>query len=907
MAISSVTNNDLSPDNAFADYVSGSVPRKNAFYKFARTTEEEIEDTAQQNMEEVVQEVDETNGLYDSMMAVRAFLDGQTLGFAGEANSAVSSVVLKTFWPDLFQDKTVADLRQEIITETEEEQFKWAEQNPKLSIGLNVAGGILSPANAVGVGIVNKAQQANQARKAAQSAQGVQQALTGVATSGRVAPAALGASEQAAARSLQTAQQYSGMSPAMFNVLSRTPTLAVATGVGATEGAIAGAGFAPQGQKVEGAITGAAFGAAAPIALKGAGLLANSVTKSRIAQPLGKGKDFVSIMFTESGVSGFYRTILSKTFAGKSLLEQQARNTAGKVLVKAGEANTKLQATTARTSQAISSLKRNIKKNAGTETAKLLAKKDDEILKLQREAGDAHADLVATANKEKEELKLSMVGSEADSKAALLRDIDASTNADGALFRSVSRMEGMPSLATKAEREAIQELDPQDALIYLDEVWKNKGFGAAKKKSFNINTTGVVGSIQAILEKDTKAYLALKQSTSPTLAQDIVQRTLAKEVKDGKISGEALVNLRSEVGIILNSITENKALVRDAVDEIQNYLDDIITKQLTPKQRTSFESDKFKYATKNVIENATYKATGRKGSVEGAYTADDWIAANKQANKYFSARGKSPLQKEAAQLSANMKQRDELLKGEADSIVRERVKTNIKDAGIARAELAKQQDVINKVRDLEIRDVKRSYAESTKTVSDRAALDARLAEVKSKHSAQSNLLKEQQKQLTDQISFLREASPKRQVSFFEQDYSATTIGRLATNTSFGLKTQLIGNLSSFGLASEKAQRAFTGQTAWQESAQQTLKQLDEARQVAARMNVDVTTLGTISAGQATADTEPMFSPPAKAAVLRGGQKRMKAVYEGLKNRGHLERLKTQDRDLYEKLKAAAGE
>ena len=907
MAISSVTKKELSPDNAFADYVSGSVPRKNSFYEFARTPEEEIEDNTQQNMEEIVQELDETNGLKDSMMAVRAFLDGQTLGFAGEANSAISSVVLKTFWPDLFEDKTVADLRQEIITETEEEQFKWAEENPKLSIGLNIAGGILSPANAVGVGVVNKAQQANQARKAAQSAQGIRQTLTGATTSGRAVPGAIGASEQAAARSLQTAQQYSGMSPAMFNVVSRTPTLAVATGVGATEGAIAGAGFAPQGQKVEGAITGAVLGAAAPVALKGAGLLANSVTKSRIAQPLGKGKDFVSIMFTESGASGFYRTIVSKTFAGKSLLEQQARNTAGKVLVKAGEAATKLQSVNTRTSQAISAVKRNINKNAEKEAAKLLAKKDDEVLKLKREAGENHADLVATANKEKEELKLSMVGSEADSKAVLLRDIDASANADAALFRSVSRMEGMPSLANKAEREAIQELDPQDALIYLDEVWKKKGFGAAKKKSFNINTASVVGSIQSILEKDTKAYLALKQSTSPTLAQDIVQRTLAKEVKDGKISGEALVNLRSEVGIILNGITENKSLVRDAVDEIQDYLDSLITKQLTPKQRVSFESDKFKYATKNVVESATYKATGRKGSIEGAYTADDWISSTKQANRYFSARGKSPLQKEAAQLSANIKQRDELLKSEADSILRERVKTNIKDAGIAKAELSKQQDVINKVRDLEIREVKRSYASSAKTVSDRASLDARLAEVKSKHSSQSNMLKEQQQQLSDQISFLRSSSPKNQVSFFEQDYSATTIGRLATNTAFGLKTQLIGNVSSFGLASEKAQRALVGQTGWQESAQQGLKQIDKARQAASRMNVDSTTLGTVSAGQATSDTKPLFSPAAKAAVIKGGRKRMKAVYEGLKDRGQLERLKVQDRELYEKLKAAAGE
>jgi hypothetical protein len=51
----------------------------------------------------------------------------------------------------------------------------------------------------------------------------------------------------------------------------------------------------------------------------------------------------------------------------------------------------------------------------------------------------------------------------------------------------------------------------------------------------------------------------------------------------------------------------------------------------------------------------------------------------------------------------------------------------------------------------------------------------------------------------------------------------------------------------------------------------------------------------------------LISPQAKTAILRGGDSRMKAVYLNLKSRGQLDRLKAQDRDLYNKMKKAAGE
>ena len=903
MPISVVTDKELSKDNPYAQFASGEVNKSNPYYTYARSLEQQVEDDTQANMEAVVQDVEENGTLQDTMMGVRAFLDGTLFGFADEAASAISSVALKTFWPDLFADKSISELNQEIVTELETERFAWEQENPKTALGLNVVGGVLSPANIVGVGVIQKAQQARQAVKAAETGVQVQRATT----LGSAAPSVIGASEKAAAESLKLAQQYSGMSPAIFNIVSKTPTLGITAGVGAVEGAVAGAGFAAQGEKTRGAAVGATLGAAAPVVLKGAGLMANEISKTRLAQPLGKGKDFVSIMFTESGVAGFYRTILSKPFLSKSLMEQQARVTSGKVLLRASEAKQQLANVTNRATQALSSAKKNIERNARSEVAKIASQKEDTLFQLSKEAGKEHKDLVTASAREVEDFKISQVGSKEEAEAAVLRQIDAETNVSNAAFLSASRMEGMPTNATKADREAIQQLDPQEAISYLDSVWRAKGFSAAKNKQYSIKPESVIAKVESILEKDTRAYLALKQSSSPTLAQDIITRTLSKEVKDGKISGEALVNLRSEVGVILNGITENKALVREAVDEIQDFLDELIMKQLTPKQKASFMEDKYRYATKNVVENATYKAVGRKGAIEGAYTADDWLSALKQNNKYFATRGKSPLQKEAAQVSYNNVQRDSILKAEADKLLKENIKTGIKDAGILKRELDKQLDIIKQTEKQAIKDARRSFATSKRTVEDRAVLDTRLAEIKSQHETQLNILNGQQKQLKSQVDFLKENSPKSQVSFFEQDYSASQIGRILTNTVFGLKTQILGNTLSLGLASETAQRAFAGQTATQEAMRQITKQLERGGQAASRAGLDVTTAGAISGAQAAKDTKPMFSPEAKKAIINGGRKRMLAVYQGLEDRGQLEKLKVQDIDLYNKLKAVAGE
>jgi len=902
MTISVVTKEKISDDNPFASLVNAEVTKTNPFYDIARSIEQEIEDNTEQNLNEVVEEVETGEPLSDVIMGVRAFLDGQTLGLSSEVTSNVSSLALKMFWPDLFKDKSTSELRSEIINELENEEIQWAAENPKTALGLNVTGGILSPANYLGISVIQKAKQARDIKKATDVATGVQTSLRGVAG----AAPAIGATQQAATGTLKTAQLYSGMSPAMFNVLSRTPTPLIAAGVGSVEGAIAGYGFAGQDEKEKGAAVGAALGAGFPIVLKGAGLASDAVSKSRLAQPLGKGKDFISIMFTESAAGGFYRTIVSKPFFSQGLVEQQARQTSGKVLMAVGNAKERLQNSVQRSSVSLEATKRNINKNADKELQKLIQKKEDTLAKLKNEANEDHSALIEDAAKELEDLKLIFTKTKADIEHAVLRNIDAETNEAAAAFTSFSRIEAMPSTATKAQKEAVQSMSPQETVSFLDEVWKTRGFSSAKNKKFIVKPANILATVDNILEKDSRAYLALKQSASPTLVQDIIKRTLEREVKDGKISGDSLVNLRSEVGIILNGLTENKALVRESVDNIQNYLDDLILKQLTPKQKISFNQDKFKYATKNVLEGATFKATGRKGAVEGSYTAEDWISSSKQ-NKYFSTRGTAPLQSVASQVSANNVARDKMLKEQASKQLAETVKTNLKDASLVNRELTKQKALVSKVRIDEEKKARDLYRSSKKTTEDKAVLDSRLAEARNKHQQNISVLKQQIDSASEQIKFLKENSGKTNISFFEQSYSAGLIGSLLTKTAFGLKTQALGNVLSLGFAGEGAQRAIAGQTRAQEAIRGSVQQALKTKEALTSVGLDVSTAGTIAAGQEAQDSSLLISPQAKVAILKGGNSRMKAVYLNLKNKGQLERLKVQDRDLYEKLKKAAGE
>lgn len=902
MTISVLTNKRIDDDNPFASIVSAEVTKANPFYDIARSIEQEIEDDTEENLNEVVQEVEAGEMPSDSIMGVRAFLDGLTLGLSSEVTANVSSFALKMFWPDLFEDKSINELRSEIVNELENQEVQWAAENPKTALGLNVAGGVLSPANALGVGVIQKAKQARDIKKAAEVSTGVQTTLRGTAG----AAPSIGATQQAAASSLKTAQQYSGMSPAMFNVLSRTPTPLVAVGVGSTEGAIAGYGFAGQEDKETGAAVGALLGAGAPLVLKGAGLTGDAISKSRLAQPLGKGKDFISIMFTESPASGFYRTIVSKPFFSQGLVEQQARQTSGKVLMAVGDAKERLQSSVQRNAISLEATKRNIGKNADKELQKLIQKKEDTLAKLKKEAGESHSDLVEDSAKQIEDLKLTATKTKADIEHAVLRNIDAETNEAAAAFTSFSRLEALPATATKAQKEAVQSMSPQEAVSFLDDVWKAKGFSSAKNKKFSVKPANISATVENILEKDSRAYLALKQSSSPTIVQDIIKRTLAREVKDGKISGDALVNLRSEVGIILNGVTENKALVRESIDNIQNYLDGLILKQLTPKQKAAFNQDKFKYATKNVLEGATFKATGRKGAVEGAYTADDWISSSKQ-NKYFSTRGTAPLQSEASKVSANNVARDTLLREQASKQLAETVKENLKDVSLVKRELEKQKSIVSKARAQAEKEAKDQYRNSTKTTQDKAILDARLAEVSTKHKENMNVLKQQTDSASKQIKFLKENAGRRNISFFEQSYSAGLIGSMLTKTAFGLKTQVLGNALSLGLASEGAQRAIAGQTRAQEALRGGIQQARKTKEALTSVGLDATTAGTIAAGQEAKESGLLISPQAKTAILRGGDSRMKAVYLNLKSRGQLDRLKTQDRDLYNKMKKAAGE
>ena len=316
MAKSVFTGKEIPEGSEFSGGGSVSSAMESIFYDKRPALEAEIEDSITTGVEKKITEADQGSwDTSDSLQVARAFTDGMWLNKGEEVGAWIGASVYKLFGMYGSEDKTVAQIKDEMLARSEADSAAFVEERPVAAIGANIAGSILSPVSMKGGQLLGQAANLRKGELARQSAMQTRTALGGSGPVGTAAKAAEDASK--------TAQLYSGLSPRVYDIVTKTPTPLLGTGLITAESAVIGAEGDTLGERAENALISGAIGGAFGGALSLGGVAVNQVLKDRIAQRVGKDANFVNLMFTEHGLAPVYQHVVSKAYGARSLIEQQ--------------------------------------------------------------------------------------------------------------------------------------------------------------------------------------------------------------------------------------------------------------------------------------------------------------------------------------------------------------------------------------------------------------------------------------------------------------------------------------------------------------------------------------------------------------------------------------------------------
>lgn len=843
-----------------------------------------------------VSQADDPKDLEDLMMATRAFVDMQALGFADEIGAGVTSLALKILEPELTKDIPFQELYNQNLEMLDQEKIKWQAENPVETLTFGVAGAFASPVNILGGKLINGWAALRSGRQAATTSANVANTLDSLAFPGVRAP---GAAQAAGEAMLRNQQLYSGLPQSVFNVVSKTPTIFPSVAVNAGLGSAYGAGLSDPGTRGQGATSGALLGAAFPLVLKGTGLAANEVTRLRNFQPLGRGSDFIPIALTESKLAPLYKSLVGKSYLGHSLIEGQVRRISSRIATNFS----KLEEQAVSFRNAAANHLKNFKYSSDKSKKELLAtlkeQADVDLAHLragQKGATSEASDLLSERVRYLEEAS-KLRGSPLNHAA--LREIDSATNQSEAAFRNLTLGASLPSAADDSFVAALTRGTPQEAIDTLTKEWQSSGFRAAKNHIFTINKDRILSNVDEMLDKDINIRMMLQSSPNPRIVREYMDEVLSG-VTGGRINGEALVGLRSDIGVVLNSMTDNKNIVSSAINEVQKYIDDIITSQLPEAAKKSFLDDRFRWATFKTAEAAVFRAT--KGASPGVYTAEDWVAANKEAGRFFSTRGKAPFQSEAQSQLALNSQRDSAIRATADASTEEMVEALSKKIQTEKAYFRQAKRELNKQYTDTIAAIKRNYSRNTTAVKDTAESAMKRSKALLEYKEQSRALDQHLEAVENYQKWFRGAMPNASPSTFEQLFASGVLGQVAKELigdpgwmDTTARTIATGIGAAKVLSLEPVQRALVGQTGAQQAANRALQSMSTVRPPLAA-----------AAGSAGSPRVPEYTEQAKRTILATPERSRRRL-EALREEGTLELLRRRDPEFVADMERVAGQ
>lgn len=924
MAIkSSFTGQEMSPDNPLAIAASGE-GFTNPLGVEALPVLEKQEQYVAEHMQEFTERTDSGRlGTSDLELAARAFVDGLWLNKAEEAGSYISAMAVKIIYPDLFEGRSVGDIREEMLVKLEAESAEFAERRPVVATTANIAGSLASPVSVAGGQLIGQAARMRQGAQAAKVSDEVAATLGGSFAPRADEAAQLAqkyAREQATFRALQA--PTSGplkniglkkgipvpMTGKAAEIVSKTPTPVATAGIVGAEGAVIGYEGETTEEKLSNAAFTAGISAAVPFAFAGAKKTYDFATENKMATQVGKGKDFINLMFTEHGMAPIYRSVVSKAYGARTLTEQQARKMAGRALTPAmaRETGKKFSEQAAQETERAKRVITTSTREAG-EQAQL--KLEEKIAEVKLLASKATGEAQQKYNDEVALLEEARVNADV-AKTLAVKEADATVSAANASFRGQALSEAAPPGAPKETIAELGMLDPQDANAVLDDLWRQYGFKVANGKEFTLDAKKATSFIDDIIKNHPE--LALVENG--TLLRNIkiyVAEEITTKAPGGVMKGEDLLQLRSNIGRAINGLSNESVSTRRLSAEIQDYFHDILEQGLTKSEVAELAADRTAWSIRSTVDDATARASGGNAK-SGAFTATEYLDAVRSYSPRFAARGKGRLQAEAQQLAkTNARNKDNII-GLADDQIKQVTRQAIKDRNVLRVQLQKAKTLLKKQEAEEIANLKKLTQYEKASDVAKGAMRERIADVKQRYALQLQDVDTRIAQATNETKALSDMMPSNfNASVFESLFNTALVGQAALFAAPGLSGSLKASLVTGGVGSallskELTQRIIARQSGGQETLRRGTTAIGEALD-----SVGVTPATTVGAqaGGVAAITTPkelMFSEERKETIRNLPPAGKRALYRNLESKGRLERLQAEDPKLFRELKKAAG-
>jgi len=908
------TGEEVSKDNPNAALLTGT-GFSGQFSVDLLPPEQKQEQYVAENLQAFSEKVESEEGLTadDLLMTARAFIDGLWLNKADEVGSYMAATAVYALNPEL-RDKSIPQIADEMQMSLEAESARFAEESPWAAGIANVAGSVLSPVTLAAGGVLGQAARLRPGVQAGKAADEVGATLGGAfARTGGDDAAAL-AAQLGRQQAATTGRFYKGVDPTgkIAQTLSKASPMGIlgaTAGVGAVEGAIIGAEGETWEDKAKNATFTAGISAAVPFAFAGLKKTYDFATEPKMAQQLGEGADFTNLMFTEHGLAQVYRSVVAKAYGGRTLSEQQARQAAGRA-APAAAARKAVQIVKEESKKKVEDASAAIKRNTVEAIEETGLRIDDQIVKLKRLAAQSRG-----ADKIEYEDQLALLeeakNNAGAAKALAVKEADASVNAANAGFRGQALREAAPSGATPDEINALGALDPQDANVALDDLWKKYGFKVADGKTYNINKDEVASFIDSISDDYSDLVLVgVEKGGIINAVKQYVVDEIGRKAPDGVIKGEDLLQLRSTIGRAINGLSDGSVSTRRFSSEVQGHFHDLLESGLNAAERKTFAADRAAWGVRSTVDEATVKASGGDARA-GAFTGKDYLDALRSFSPRFAARGAGRLQQEAQELAAVTERNKQNILDLADSEARRIAQEATKDKALLRRQFQITRDKLKAKEAEEIAALNREKAVAKASEQGKELLRIRIAETKEKYALQLADLDEAAAKAKNEMDSLKTLMPSNfQGSVFENLFNTAIIGQGVTIAAPSIPSQIGSTLAlGFGgakvLSQEATQRILARQTGKQQRLREFTEGLGESLETRGIAPTAQTTgLQAGLAGQVITPKGLMFSEERKEMVRKMPTSGKAALYRNLKANNRLDRLEAEDPKLFKELERA---
>lgn len=571
---------------------------------------------------------------------------------------------------------------------------------------------------------------------------------------------------------------------------------------GGIEGAVAGAGAAGEGNRVEGAALGGVFGAGTGMVLQGGGWLFDKSTSRKVAQelqttnPITGETDFVPLtLATNTGNEGeemihsLYKDLVGSAWGGSGKLAQQEDvilNTASR------------KATIAK--EALDKAKRNAKDQANFVTVKT----KQATAEARRETADTIKTIRAGVLDTKENLDEAFKATKIGSSVQATKEFDTVVKEAEEAFRVKAFTDAMPSGATSDDiDEILTSNTPNLAMKRLDNLWNTRGFEMLKNRKFQVNPKQVTLQIRQKL-KDDPLFASLGKSETDRITNQ-VSEYLAERTRKGWIDGEDLSAIRSRLGQYASQRSDvggESAVMQSVFREMQDVLNGTVKKQLSGKALKQFEEHTAQWKSQTVLRSAVNNASRKAGS-QGRFTPDDWVSAIGKNSPRDLRQGTGPLRQDADEVAILMGRRDEAIKQTAENVVS---KADAQRRAATKQSRKQALDAIKREQD-ELAKFERSAQSKQDILIRRAESKARVGELQNTVN-----------QLDSALSSLTSSATGRNVGLFRRLAAGGVLG-----AGYQVGNLFTGTAMSRVMATPAFQRAVAGQTGIQKSGQELIQ------------------------------------------------------------------------------------